>query len=69
MNNNNFPTMSSKQRVKIVNDLLKKEGFDLEKVADCLGMKYSYVLNYRKLIMFILNVTINASSSFVMRGY
>ncbi|WP_342558238.1 hypothetical protein [Metasolibacillus sp. FSL K6-0083] len=41
MNNNNFPTISSKQRVKIVNDLLKKEGFDLQKVADHLGMKYS----------------------------
>lgn len=32
--------MSSKQRVKIVNDLLKKEDFDLQKVADHLGMKY-----------------------------
>ncbi|BAQ09399.1 hypothetical protein OXB_0927 [Bacillus sp. OxB-1] len=41
MNKDNFPTMSSKQRVKIVNGLLKKEGSDLQKVADDLGMKYS----------------------------
>lgn len=41
MNNNNFSTINSKQRVIIVNDLLKKEGFDLQKVADHLGMKYS----------------------------
>jgi transposase len=33
--------MSRKQRVKIVNELLKKEGFDLQKVADYFGINYS----------------------------
>lgn len=41
MNNDNFTTMNSKQRVKIVNDLLKKEGNDLRKVADVLEINPS----------------------------
>lgn len=41
MDIDNFTTLSSKERVTIVNDLLSKEGFDLQKVADTLKMKYS----------------------------
>ncbi|MED1478946.1 hypothetical protein [Bacillus altitudinis] len=41
MNKDNFTTISSKQRVQIVNDLLQKEGNDLQLVADTLGIKYS----------------------------
>ncbi|QHS24334.1 hypothetical protein GWK91_16250 [Virgibacillus sp. MSP4-1] len=41
MNDDNFTTISSKQRVKVVNDLLQKEGNDLRKVADTLKIKYS----------------------------
>lgn len=41
MNKDSFTTMSSKERVAIVNDLLSKEGFDLQKVADTLKMNYS----------------------------
>ncbi|QCU20999.1 hypothetical protein BPGQ101_19675 [Bacillus altitudinis] len=41
MNKVKLSTVSSKQRVKTVNDLLKKEGYDLQKVADHLGIKYS----------------------------
>lgn len=41
MNKDDFATLSSKQRVKIVNDLLKKGGNDLQKVAKTLGINYS----------------------------
>lgn len=41
MNKDKFHTTSSKDRVAIVNDLLKNEGFDLQKVADTLEMNYS----------------------------
>ncbi|MCY1105141.1 hypothetical protein P5F80_10310 [Shouchella clausii] len=41
MNKDKFHTANSKDRVAIVNDLLKKEGFDLQKVADALEMNYS----------------------------
>lgn len=41
MNKDSFTTMSSKERVAIVNDLLSKDGFDLQKVADTLKMNYS----------------------------
>lgn len=41
MNIDNFTTLSSKQRVKIVNDLLQKEGFGLQDVAKEIGLKYS----------------------------
>ena len=41
MNKDNFTTISSKERVKIVNDLLQKEENDLRKVADTLKIKYS----------------------------
>lgn len=41
MNKDNFSTMSSKERVKIVNELLQSEGNDLQKVAKVLGIKYS----------------------------
>lgn len=41
MNKDNFATLNSKQRVKIVNNLLQKEGNDLRKVANIIGIKYS----------------------------
>lgn len=41
MNKDKFHTANSKDRVAIVNGLLKKEGFDLQKVADALEMNYS----------------------------
>lgn len=41
MNKDKFHTTSSKDRVAIVNDLLKNEGSDLQKVADTLEMNYS----------------------------
>lgn len=41
MNKDKFFTRSSKERVAIVNELLQKEGFDLQKVADALEMNYS----------------------------
>lgn len=41
MNKDKFHTTSSKDRVAIDNDLLKNEGFDLQKVADTLEMNYS----------------------------
>lgn len=41
MNKDDLFTMSSKERVKIVNELLKKEGFDLQKVADYFNINYS----------------------------
>jgi len=41
MNKDKFHTANSKNRVATVNDLLKKEGFDLQKVADALEMNYS----------------------------
>lgn len=41
MNKDKFHTANSKDRVAIVNALLKKEGFDLQKVADALEMNYS----------------------------
>ncbi|MDQ0215366.1 hypothetical protein J2S13_001779 [Oikeobacillus pervagus] len=41
MNKDSFTTMSSKERVAIVNDLLSKDGFDLQKVADTLKLNYS----------------------------
>lgn len=41
MNKDSFSNLSSKQRVKIVNDFLIKEDFDLQKVSDYLVMKYS----------------------------
>jgi hypothetical protein len=41
MNKDNLLAMSSKERVKIVNELLKKEGFDLQKVADYFNINYS----------------------------
>lgn len=41
MNKDNFTTISSKQRIQIVNGLLQKEGNDLQNVAKTLGIKYS----------------------------
>lgn len=41
MNKDNFSTMSSKQRVKAINDLLKMEGNDLQKVSEFVGINYS----------------------------
>lgn len=41
MKKDSFTTISSKERVAIVNDLLSKDGFDLQKVADTLKMNYS----------------------------
>ncbi|KYD07956.1 hypothetical protein [Heyndrickxia sporothermodurans] len=41
MNKDKFHTANSKDRVAIVNELLKREGFDLQKVADALEMNYS----------------------------
>lgn len=41
MNKDKFHTANSKDRVALVNDLLKKDGFDLQKVADALEMNYS----------------------------
>lgn len=41
MNKDKFHTTNSKNRVAIVNELLKREGFDLQKVADALEMNYS----------------------------
>ena len=43
MNKDNFTTISSKERVKIVNDLLQSEENDLQKVAKIIGIKYSTV--------------------------
>lgn len=41
MNIDSFTSLSAKQRVNIVNNLLKKEGFRLQEVAKEIGMKYS----------------------------
>ena len=41
MNKDKFHTANSKNRVAIVNELLKRDGFDLQKVADALEMNYS----------------------------
>ncbi|MBA1160326.1 hypothetical protein H0A35_04760 [Bacillus licheniformis] len=41
MNKDKFYTISSKERVKIVNELLKKDDADLQKVADIIGINYS----------------------------
>lgn len=41
MNKDKFHTTNSKNRVAIVNELLKRDGFDLQKVADALEMNYS----------------------------
>lgn len=41
MNKDKFITLSSKQRVAFVNDLLKNKAFDLQQVADYIGINYS----------------------------
>ncbi|AAU25743.1 MULTISPECIES: hypothetical protein [Bacillus] len=41
MNKDKFQTTDSKSRVTFVNELLKREDFDLQKVADVLEMNYS----------------------------
>ncbi|KGR79848.1 hypothetical protein [Ureibacillus manganicus] len=41
MNKDKFLTTNSKNRVAIVNELLKREGFDLQRVADALEINYS----------------------------
>ncbi|HLR79162.1 MAG TPA: hypothetical protein VK119_01015 [Bacillota bacterium] len=41
MNIDKFTSLTAKQRVNIVNNLLKREGFRLQEVAKEIGMKYS----------------------------
>lgn len=41
MNKNNFLNLDSRQRVSLVNDLLKNKVFDLQQVADHIGINYS----------------------------
>lgn len=69
MNKDNFPTMDSKQRVKTVNDLLKKEGFDLQKVADHLAMKYSTFTKLMQEDDYVYIKRDNQYYKFVRNGY
>lgn len=41
MSKDKFITLSSKHRVAFVNDLLKNKAFDLQQVADYIGINYS----------------------------
>lgn len=41
MNKDKFLNLENRQRVAIVNDLLKNKAFDLQQVADHIGIKYS----------------------------
>lgn len=41
MNKDKFLALSSKQRVEVVNDLLKNKGYDLQQVADFISVNYS----------------------------
>ncbi len=41
VNNDYFFTMNTRQRAKMVNDLLKKESWDLQQIAEHFGINYS----------------------------